>query len=357
MANVNVFFERYRKQIGFVLLVSLLIWGGVRLYDKMHPKPEMAFWVTSDNLKLRTAEENALAANGGRALHLHLMDIVWDDDKQFAFPALQLTIEKPLPEDLSVVPVIGIDNEVFEQLDAEKAGVLADMIADRIIDRFTENSGLRNPLKSILLDCDWTTSSKGSYFAFVDALTGSFQCPVEVTLRLHQMKYSEQMGVPPVKRVMLLFDKLCGKDGNSCVDPLGEADSAADYLSSSADYPLPTDIGISIGTNAMLKGPSGSSTFIPEVDRERLSDTLLYEKLSPSEYRVLEDGFLNNVPIAKGDLLVIQKIQMPELKNALKVLGKKLRKEKRTVCFLPFNLAMSTAWSAGQLTELMDILR
>lgn len=355
MANVNVFFERYKKQIGIVLLLCLLLWAALRWYDKKNPSPEMAFWIPDDELNLSEVEEKVLTGTEGGPIYLHLMDVVWDDDKQFAFPTSQLKVEKPLPEKLSVVPVIGVSNEVFVHLDEEGAGILAEMIAVRISDKFTGEGGVDNSMKSILLDCEWTTDTKERYFAFVNAVAESFSCPVEVTIRPHHAENREKMGIPPVKRAMLVYDKICLSDGKSCTDPSHSID-AGDLKSQLADYPLPLDIGIFIGSSAEVKG-ADKSVLVPRVDIDEFADTTAYQRISSNAYLVLEDGYLNNIPLLEGETILVRETPLLALKNALSELEKRLKKEKRTICFLPFNQAMAELYAAGELSEFMELMR
>ena len=355
MANVNVFFERYKKQIGIVLLLSLLLWSALRWYDKQHPKPDMAFWITDDVLNLSDSEENILFAAKGSPVYLHLMDIVWDDDKQFAFPTAQLKVEKPLPEKLALIPVIGISNEVFTHLDEEGAGILGEMIAARIGDKFTSKGGLDNNMQSILLDCEWTPLTKVRYFAFVNAVAEFFSCPVEVSIRPHQAYNLEKMGIPPVKRALLLYDKFCLPDGSVCTDPILSRNLGNDQQGLAA-YPLPLDVGISLGSIGEIKRAE-NTVFIPRIDKSEIADTTAFQQINSNEYLVLEDGNINNVPVLEGETILVRETPPAELKNTLSMLKKQLRKEKRIICFLPFDQSISDLHAAGKLAELLELMK
>ena len=62
--------------------------------------------------------------------------------------------------------------------------------------------------KEIQLDCDWNSSTQKKYFNLIEEmkLYPTWENIVwSATIRLHQLKYPKQTGVPPVNKGVLMF--------------------------------------------------------------------------------------------------------------------------------------------------------
>ena len=114
MTNVNIFFEKYKKEILIAFGFGLIGLGLFRFFSNGNNE-SMAFYHWKNNLDLTPAEESLLLQGSESPLYLHFMDLVWDEERQFAVPTAQLRIIKPLPTDIPIVPVLFITNEVFEK--------------------------------------------------------------------------------------------------------------------------------------------------------------------------------------------------------------------------------------------------
>ena len=102
--------------------------------------------------------------------------------------------------------------------------------------------------KNLLFDCDWTPATRDGFFSFLKKMGERFpgHC-LSATIRLHQFKFPEQTGVPPVASGVLM----CYNTGeltnwateNSILDSV----SLKKYLRGQVGrYPLPLDVTLPV---------------------------------------------------------------------------------------------------------------
>ncbi|MFZ4544487.1 MAG: hypothetical protein ACOYOA_10585 [Saprospiraceae bacterium] len=356
MANVNVFFEKNKKQIGIVLGICLLVWGAVRIYEKYNPSPEMSFYYAKSTLDLSKQEEQILLENPKSPLYFHLMDVVWDSDKQFAIPTAQIRLEKSLPQFLTIVPVVNIANEVFEHINSADADGLAQMIAKRIEDKLMEGNGVVNPIQSLQLDCDWTPETKDRYFVFIQSLANSFDFPITVSVRLHQIKFKEKMGIPPVKRVMLFYFNSGELNESKTRNVYSDSAFPNDFLSQIEQYPMPMDLGILLFGCGQIKRNDKIIHLLDNLSKEDLTDNLIFEQISPTDFKVLDDITLKNFRCVSGDNIHLETIENNQLSSTCAALAPHLKREKRNICFYQLDDVLLKNYPNGFLKGLVKVL-
>src|SRR5207253_10476713 len=111
------------------------------------------------------------------------------------------------------------------------------------VSRMAEEQGMA--FQQLQLDCDWSDSSRRNYFHFVDLLSHRLKAErkiVSATIRLHQIKYAERTGIPPVSRGMLMFYNFGRIQADSDRSSIFNAEDAGRYSSYIAGYPLELDV-------------------------------------------------------------------------------------------------------------------
>ncbi len=78
------------------------------------------------------------------------------------------------------------------------------------------NKSVSIKCRALQIDCDWTTKTAPKYFYFLQQIRekldahedgGTFAslAMLSATIRLHQVKYPEKSGMPPVDKGVLMF--------------------------------------------------------------------------------------------------------------------------------------------------------
>lgn len=352
MANVNIFFEKYKKEILIASAFGLISLGLFYFFSNRNTE-SMAFYHWKSNLDLTSSEESLLLQHSESPLYLHFMDLVWDEERQFAVPTAQLNIIKPLPKDISIVPVLFITNEVFEKTPYEQLDEMAAHVIKRLNSRFFENEEYISRITEIQIDCDWTLSTKKKYFAFLEYIKKAFDTPISATIRLHQVKFFENTGVPPVDRGMLMFYNMGDLSDEGTKNSILDIETAKSYMVNFDRYPLSLDIALPIFTWGVVKRNGKVVHLLAGLDSNDLIDSLQYKKGKNQHYSVLESSYLKSYYCYEGDEIRLESTSPEELLSATKLLKQHIKREKRTICFYHLDAKNLESFSSEYLERLV----
>lgn len=316
----------------------------------------ISFYHWKTTLNLSADEQNMLTQNKS-PFYLHFMDVVWDEEKQFAVPTAQLQVETPVPLELPLVPVIYITNEVFEKMPAAQSEMIAKKLADRI------NSWLENPqgevakLHAIQVDCDWTLATKDKYFAFLKIFGAYFEAPLTATIRLHQVKYYQKTGVPPVSKGMLMFYNMGDLENPNTQNSILDLNIAQQYMSNFDSYPLALDVALPIFKWGVIQRDGKVVYLLNALQPSDLSDSLRFRQYNTNQYQVFESSYLNSYYCYEGDLIRLESITPEQLTQAVKLLSKHLKHSPETVCFYHLDHNLLEQFPEKTLKEIANELR
>lgn len=208
--------------------------------------PAFYYWQT--NLNLSNEQLTYLGKLRCKKLYVKIADIGLEEGSGEVVPYTQLSIGDSVRlEKFEVARVVFITNEVFRKIKPEKISWLADKLSE-LNDRYHFPNDSAGSYE-FQVDCDWTESTRESFFHFLNELKGRLpqQASLSATIRLHQYKFPDRTGVPPVDRGMLM----CYNTGD--IDSPGESNSILDledakkYLQGKhRAYPLPLDVALPV---------------------------------------------------------------------------------------------------------------
>ena len=203
------------------------------------------FWKT--NVTLAPKEHEALQNLKCKLLYVKCFDVVWNATTGKPQPvALARFTEQLLPA-VQLVPVVFITNETLQQLTDAGADSLANNINRLLVSLWQENA--LPAVEEIQLDCDWTATTRPRYFQLLQTLQSqSFfrQKTISATIRLHQIKYMAQTGVPPVSKGLLMCYNMGNLVQPDTKNSIVDVDVMAQYTAALNRYPLHLDIGLPI---------------------------------------------------------------------------------------------------------------
>jgi len=209
------------------------------------PPEHRAFYFWQTEWSPSPALLDSLAENKIDKLYMRFFDVEWTAASQSSRPVAPLRFQSAPPNNVEIIPVVYLVNEVFMKMRYEDVPALADHVWQQVAGMAKEN-GIA--FRELQIDCDWTDSSQRNYFHFINVLNEPLKKlknekkTLSATIRLHQVKFVERTGVPPVDRGMLMFYNFgriqAETDGNSIFN---ERD-ASRYASYIADYPLKLDV-------------------------------------------------------------------------------------------------------------------
>ena len=291
--------------------------------NKIQEPPDLAFYHWQSTFNLTATEKNYLQDINATKIYLRLFDIGWDAQRKAVTPLGVLSAAHQIPDSIAYIPTLFITNETMIKISDEAIAPLADRILKKI-KTLTEAYELP-AFESIQLDCDWSPKSKNKYFALLTILKEKLvkdQIQLSATIRLHQIKYFKETGVPPVDRGILM----CYNTGdlndvntqNSILD-LAEAEK---YFTNFEVYPLPLDLALPIFAWTVVYRDGQFVKLINNLRKETLETDERFIKIKTNQYQLVKSTYLQGYYLYKDDLLRTEAID----KALLLKLSEKLSK-------------------------------
>ncbi len=333
------------------------------------PPAQRAFYYWRTTFKLSAAEQRALADVHAGKLYVRMFDIEWRDDAPQLIGKLVPAADQHVPEGVEVVPVVYLREEVFRKLGAKLGAKLGDKLGEpRVAElaRATWNEVVqRTKLLGVTphelqLDCDWTDSTQKPFFAYLRELrTIASPIVLSATIRLHQIKYRERTGVPPVDRGMLMFYNM----GKFSPDPdaraIFDAATAEQYLTRIADYPLALDAALPIWSWTVHVRDDRVEGLLQSTDPDELPAIDFLERAGPDRFVAKRTEFLHGTLLREGDILKIERMGPIDTRAAADMLAPHLAHvtTPRTVSLFDLSERNLTRHGTEQLEQVYSAIR
>ncbi|BDD08047.1 hypothetical protein FUAX_04790 [Fulvitalea axinellae] len=245
---------------------------------------QVNFYHWKAKAEMSPAKADALRQAGGNTLYLRYFDVDQSDPKAWdAYPEYVLRKVDKAYKGMNVVPVVYITNRTLKNCDdteylAKKIGRLTNQISQRHFGKAPQR---------LQIDCDWTQSTREAYFKLLKELKRHYS--LEATIRLHQIKYKDRTGIPPVDRgTLMLYNMgdLSDMNKNSIIG----TDIVKDYINTNTDYPISLDLALPLFAQTVVKSPKGRIKLIRGTDGDNLSKAeATFERLGDNLFRIKRD--------------------------------------------------------------------
>lgn len=251
-----------------------------------------------------------------KTVYLHYFDVVKKNGVVMPVDEVKPIYNNVLaPDSVVFVPVVFIANEVFKDMTEEAIVELAGNM-DRLIRHISWAGARYSEYEEIQIDCDWTQTTKDAYFRFLQVLGETTQKMITSTIRLHQVKDKEVMGVPPVSKGYLMCyatsDPRDGMDSNSILD----LKLLKNYTQNMNEYPLPLDMALPLFSWGIVTNNEGKVKLVNGLCRKDMENDG-FESLGKNKYKVKDDCFLNGLFVDKGFTIEVEEITPDLLKESI----------------------------------------
>lgn len=278
--------------------------------------PQVAYYHWKSVVDLSAGEVERLNVEGVRRLYVKYMDVDWEGGQ--AVPKAPVAFRGDAWRAFEIVPTVFITNRTF--LEGANPRVLAGQVA-----RFLSEANMANGVAptEYQFDCDWSGATRLPYFAFLEEvgrLLGG--AALSVTIRLHQLRYPEQAGVPPADRGVLMYYNM--GDISSLEEPNSILNNrtGARYLQAGQGYALPLDYALPV-FSWVLAYRLGELKFILNQAECAALDTLAgVEKLREGQYQVGQNTYFGYHYLNAGDRLRCESASLAALEEAVRQLSK-----------------------------------
>ncbi len=318
------------------------------------PSPVPSFYYWRSVFRLSVKEKQELKSLKTNRIYLKYFDVKWDETNQKVVPAAKLIFEDSLAYSVEIVPVVFITNEALKKTKLSDIRPLSQHIAN-LIDQINKNN--KYPLTEIQIDCDWSDSTRDRYFLLLKLLKDKYlQTKLTCTIRLHQVKYSEQTGIPPVDGGVLMFYNM-GKLGDRSQNSIYDYETAQRYVRSVRDYPLELNIALPIFSWAIHYHNQKIKHLISKPNLAVYNDTMTFEKTSPNTYKVKKGQYIGGYYLRENDEIKLEIISSKLCQQAAKQVAKHLKTSPEHIIFYDLDQQNLSRFDYEQINQICAYFR
>jgi hypothetical protein len=255
----------------------------------------VSFYYWKQTFSLSSAQKKMMHSCGSKLLFIKFFDVIIDENQQVK-PISKIDFQEPVKID--VVPCVFVQNEVFKHTDDVTS--LAKKISKLILEIIAHQ---RLNVKEVQLDCDWTKGTRGAYFAFLESLKSELRnIDLVCTIRLHQIKYQESSGIPPVNKGLLMCYNMDDIDDITTPNSIVSSKVFKQYMNENISYPLKLDLALSIYQWGLVFRLGKLSVISNDLSLNELKSSYI-KKIGGNTFIVNENTTLNETNLCKGDLI------------------------------------------------------
>lgn len=312
------------------------------------------YWRTA--LSLRPVERALLDSLGVDRLYVKYFDVDIDEAGE-PLPLAQLEVDTSLLQNLEIIPAIFITNRTLERCSHTQLDTLAQRI-DRKIAELHTPFGSR-PLREIQIDCDWTQGTRAVYFYLLKKLReqiGFQNIRLSATIRLHQVRYFNKTGVPPVDRGMLMFYNMGDVENWQEPNSILNIKKAEPYLKGASRYPLPLDLALPAFGWGVLFRDGRMIRLIYPIDEQVFADANRFQRLGMQRWEVVKSTYLDGHYLYRGDRIRVEIAAPGEIRQSAALLKHSLRREQRTLALYHLDSLLTKRYLYEQLDSVFHIM-
>lgn len=208
---------------------------------------QRSFYYWKTVVRLSPKEKETLKHLGVSQLYVKLFDVVWDEESGSTKPVAKSLFPEQLPTTLAVTPVVFITQEPLQRLAKNDIDSLAKNIATLLAQ--TASTNKLTLTNEVQLDCDWTAGTKDAYFYLLQQVKQQAffrRKTVSATIRLHQLKFISQNGVPPVDKGLLMCYNMGNLRQAQTRNSILDETELRKYINNLKTYPLPLDVALPV---------------------------------------------------------------------------------------------------------------
>lgn len=284
-------------------------------------------WQT--RLSLSPEERAYLGQTGVQKVYVRFFDADWDPDLQDVVPLAQVQIDSAsLGKSWTVIPCVFIANRAIEKLPPDRIGLLAKRIQTKIED-LAQTLPAHTPIPEVQIDCDWTASTRQAYFLLLQRLKEGFgrrAWQLSVTIRLHQLKYPDQTGVPPADRGMLMAYNTGRLEDWEETNSIVSEERMAPYLKGLQPYPLPLDLALPAFRWGVVFRDGRLVRLIHGLEPNALRDSARFVETGSNRFAVRKSTYIEGYYLYQGDRIRLEEAGAREMELAARRLAPVFRK-------------------------------
>lgn len=281
----------------FVVILMLIALLGSCSSTSKH---EISFYYWKQDFSLDPDQQLLVKSNHVNKLYVKFFDVIWDMQTESAIPISKLEIREK-PRNLKITPCIFIENQVFKN-------PTNDNLPKKVLELITKIARANSlEINEIQVDCDWTDATRKAYFDFLIRLKSlaANKQTITSTIRLHQFKYPEKTGIPPVSKAVLMCYNMNEIKDDKTINSIISEKTLKNYIDKTEAYPLPLDIALPTYHWGLIFRMGKLSIIVNDIDKGSIK-SMAFKRISDNKFRADSNFYYNNTYFCKGDVLRIE---------------------------------------------------
>jgi hypothetical protein len=310
-----------------------------------------AFYFWKSNFRLTEVEKKAFTNNQIQKLYVKFFDVSWNILKRHPQLDAPIRFSEKLPASCLIIPVVFITNQTLVNLPVAEIEPFAKGIFTEILTLLPQNS----PLSEIQIDCDWTHSTKHKYFKLLKTLKKN-NVKLSATIRLHQVKFFEKTGVPPVDRGMLMCYNMSDWRKYNSQNSIFSPNTLNQYIQDLEDYPMSLDVVMPIFHWTIIYRNEQFLYFVNNLSADSLKTNAIFLQLiGKQEFVVQKDANFQRISIRKGDVFKCENAPYEDILKGSRIVLEKISTQKLTFALYHLDEKSLSNYSHEQIQQLFHI--
>ena len=295
-------------------LYLLLVLLGACSYEDTPPEQALYCWKTQ--VQFSAEEADFVKNNRIERLYIRYCDVGLRDNAPV--PIAPVDIDTLSVQGKTVIPVVYLKNEIFNSELTEGNSTYISTLAHKLGDYIEQiNRYYRLRVSEVQFDCDWSLSTKQAYFSMLEAFKKEYPYQLSATIRLHQVKYREETGVPPVDYGVLMYYNM-GRISATGANSIYDRSTALRYLGKLREYPLPLDIALPMFAWGVHSADGQVLNLVGGLTHAEAQAISTLVRIDASDiYKVAEQTYYKGRVWQAGDLIKIEEVSDAQRKEML----------------------------------------
>ncbi|WP_454996544.1 hypothetical protein [Capnocytophaga leadbetteri] len=295
-------------------LYLLLVLLGACSYEDTPPEQALYCWKTQ--VQFSAEEADFVKNNRIERLYIRYCDVGLRDNAPV--PIAPVDIDTLSVQGKTVIPVVYLKNEIFNPELTEGNSTYISTLAHKLGDYIEQiNRYYHLRVSEVQFDCDWSLSTKQAYFSMLEAFKKEYRYQLSATIRLHQVKYREETGVPPVDYGVLMYYNM-GRISATGANSIYDRSTALRYLGKLRAYPLPLDIALPMFAWGVHSADGQVLNLVGGLTHAEAQAISTLVPIDASDiYKVAEQTYYKGRVWQAGDLIKIEEVSDAQRKEML----------------------------------------
>ena len=319
--------------------------------------PAVYYWKTTFDLD--SADHQFLLTHGIRRIYLRMFDV--DDVAGEAIPIATTDIhsfyfkydyEQLNLDSVHFVPTIYITLDALKLAKGREAD-LAEKIVERVKNMCSYHKYELMHIEALQLDCDWTSSTRESFFALCSATSKAIASKglpwqLSSTIRLHQLRQSP----PPVDYgVLMVYNTGSFSDPDATNSIINLAD-VEPYLKFLPAYPLHLDVAYPTYSWQLL---FRNRQFIGLLEGVDTNDRERFAPAGANSFRALSDMPFRNIIIRRGDIIRCESSRFSEIAPIKALIEKRLARRPHSNILYHLDTKNLSTFTPNEIDSLLSV--